>query len=91
MKKPLVFCILTIVIFTSLTISTAKIETPFDGNDSYGFPLTFFIKLGGKRLPNPKNWTEIFYFNLLIDIIIAFLIAIIIGAIYTKSKKGFSK
>ena len=84
MKKYLALCILTITVFGTLTISTAKIETPFDGNDTYGFPLTFLIRLSGKRFPNPENWTEIFYFKLLVDIAVAFLLAILIRTIYTK-------
>jgi hypothetical protein len=72
MKKYLALGILTIILFGTLTISTAKIETPFDGNNTYGFPLTFLIRLGGKRFPNPENWTEIFYFKLLVDIAVAF-------------------
>lgn len=84
MKKYLALCILTIIVFGTLTISTAKIETPFDGNNTYGFPLTFLIQLGGKRFPNPENWTEIFYFKLLVDITVAFLLAILIRTVYTK-------
>lgn len=87
MKKYFALCILTIIIFGTLTISTAKIETPFDGNDTYGFPLTFFIRLGGKRFPDPENWTEIFYLKLLVDIVVAFLLSIIVRTIYTKLRK----
>lgn len=87
MKKYLVFCILTIIVFGVLTISTAKIETPSDGNDSYGFPLTFLIRLGGKRSPNPIGWTEISYLKLLLDIVVAFLLAIIVWTIYVKLRK----
>ena len=84
MKKYLVICILTIIIFWTLTISTTKIEIPFDGNNTFGFPLTFLIRLGGKRFPNPENATEIFYYKLLVDIAVAFLIAIIVWTVYTK-------
>ena len=87
MKKYLALCILTIIIFGTLTISTAKIETPFDGNDTFGFPLTFLIRLGGKRFPNPENWTEIFYYKLIVDIAVAFLLAIIVWTVHTKSRK----
>lgn len=88
MKKYLTLCISTIIIFTTFTISTAKIATPADGNDTYGFPLTFFTKLGGKRFPKPIHSTEIFYFNLFIDIILALLLAIVIWVIYIKSKRA---
>ena len=53
MKKYLALCILTIIIFRALTISTAKIDTAFYGDDSYGFPLTYFIRFGGMCSPCP--------------------------------------
>lgn len=84
MKKYLALCILTIIVFGILIISTAKIETPFDGNDTFGFPLTFLIRLGGKHFSNSENLTEIFYFKLLVDIAFAFLLAIIVLKVYTK-------
>lgn len=72
-----------------LTILTAKIETLFDGDDTYGFPLTFFNSLGGKRFPNQTNWSKVFYFNLLIDFIVALIIAIAIRALYVILKKNW--
>ena len=89
MKKYFALSILTIIIFGTLTISTAKIETPFDGDDTFGFPLTFLIRLGGKRFPIPENWTEIFYSKLFFDIAVAFLLAIIVWTVYTKLRKNY--
>jgi hypothetical protein len=86
-KKYIALCILTIIIFAALNISTATFETATDGNDTYGFPLTFLTRLGGKRFPNPAYGTEISYLNLLIDLAVAFLLAIIARAIYTKLRK----
>lgn len=51
MKKLLIISVLTIVVFGAVTIYTAKIETPFDGNDTYGFPLTYFIRFSGECAP----------------------------------------
>jgi len=48
-----------------------KIETPFDGNDTYGFPLTFYIKWSGMCFKCPEKPTETYYEYLLIDIAIA--------------------
>ena len=88
MKKYLVICILTIIIFGTLTILTAKIETSFDGDNTFGFPLTFLIRLGGKHFPIPESWTEISYYKLFVDIAIAFLFAIIVWTVYTKLRKN---
>lgn len=43
MKKLLIICVLTIILFGILTIATAKIETPSDGNDISEL-LPLFIK-----------------------------------------------
>ncbi len=87
MNKYLAICILTIVTFLTLTISTAKTETAFDGNNSYGFPLTFFTSLGGKRFPTPTSGSELFYVNLLFDVTVAVIIAFLIWTIYTTTRK----
>lgn len=88
MKKYLPLCILTIIVFGTLTISTAKIETPIDGEDTYGFPLTFFIRFSGMCSPCPPNPTEIYYLQLVADVAVAFLLSLIIWTIYTKLRKG---
>jgi hypothetical protein len=86
-KNYLAVCILTIVVFGTLTISTAKIETPIDGIDTYGFPLTFFIRNDGMCLPCLTEPTETYYWKLLVDIAVAFLLSIIIWFFYTKLRK----
>lgn len=91
MKGFLALCILTIIIFATLTISTAKIETPVDGNDTYGFPLTFFIRFSGMCSPCPPNPTETSYWKLFVDIVAAFLIAVVILTVYTRLRKTLQK
>lgn len=87
MKRLLALCILTVIIFATLTISTAKVETPVDGNDTYGFPLTFFIRFSGMCLPCPPNPTETSYLKLLVDIAVAFLFAVICWTAYIRFGK----
>ena len=74
----------------TLTISTVKIETPFDGNDTYGFPLEFYKIYGGKRTYYPPN--EFSIIKLTIDIItaafISFVIMTIIKKIRQRKKSG---
>jgi hypothetical protein len=74
-----------------LTISTAKIETPHDGEDTYGFPLTFFIRFSGMCDPCPPNPTETYYWKLLLDILFAAIIPILGWAIFTKVKNDIKK
>ena len=87
MKYGLIILGLTVVIFLILTFSTAEVETPFDGDDTYGFPLTFFIRFSGMCKPCPPNETETFYLKLLVDILFALLLAILVLAGFKKAKK----
>ena len=87
MKTPIKFISLTILIFILVTLITMKIETPFDGNDTYGFPFTFHIKWSGMCEPCPENPTETYIGYLLIDILIAGLFAFGILSINRKLKK----
>ncbi len=91
MKKYLAPGILTIIVFGVATISSAKIETPIDGDDTYGFPLTFFIRFSGMCTACPPNPTEIFYLKLLLDIFIAFLFALLIWTAYIGLTKKYRK
>lgn len=91
MKKYVAFCILSIVIFLILTVSTAKIDTPSDGNDSFGFPLTFLIRFGGKRLNPLTKFSEIFYLNLLMDVVVTLIIATLIWTVYVILRKNWEQ
>jgi hypothetical protein len=71
MKKIAAIAFWTVLVFIFLTWSTAKIETPIDGHDTYGFPLTFHTQFSGMCDPCPENPTKTNYWNLLLDIAIA--------------------
>jgi len=88
MKKAVIFFGLTIFLFVTITLSTAKIETPSDGNDTYGFPVTCFIRLSGMCEPCPPNpyLTEIYYWKLVVDILFAASLVAIGWTIFTKLK-----
>ena len=82
MKKILVICVSTILLLGGLTMFTAKIETPFDGNDTYGFPLTFYKVYGGKRdIISPNEFSIM---KLVIDVIIALSISVICVTLFIK-------
>lgn len=78
MKKYFIIPALTIIVFIASTLATAKIETPVDGNDTYGFPLTFHEKFSGMCDPCPPNPSETNYWYLGIDITFCFLTALVI-------------
>ena len=87
MKNWIQILILTIIFFIIITLMTMKIETPFDGNDTYGFPFTFHIKWSGMCFECPENPTETYYGYLLIDFIIAGLISFGLWNLYNKRKR----
>ena len=64
-----------------------KIETPFDGNDTYGFPFTFHKTLGGKRFPITENYYETHIGYLVMDFIFSGLLAFGILNLYKKLKR----
>jgi len=90
MKKALLFLGLTTFVFVAITLSTSKIETPFDGDDTYGFPVTYFIRFSGMCDPCPPNPTETYYLKLLVDILFAAGIAAV-GWIFFKKLKTVVK
>ena len=92
MKIILTILLLTAICFISLTVFTAKIETPFDGNDTYGYPLTFHTEYGGKRDPRPVNSGATNYWNLVVDIGFSLIGGLIVSAgIYAMKKKFVTK
>lgn len=88
MKNILLICLLTVIIFTVLTFSTASLQRQVDGNDSYGFPAAFYILYSEMVYPAPaEDMTRFVFLNLVLDVAVAFLIALSIYGIYQKMKK----
>jgi hypothetical protein len=81
MKKTISIGLLSILVFIILSLTTAKWETIVDGNDTVGFPMTFYIKFSNMCFDCPTKPTEFNYINLTIDLIFAGLLglAIFIG------------
>ncbi|MFD2942157.1 hypothetical protein [Flavobacterium notoginsengisoli] len=92
MKKFIVIILLTIIIFTILTFSTASLEMKVDGNDMYGFPASFYVLYGGMVAPTPTSeMTNFVFLNLVLDIAVAFILAVIVLMFYQKVTKKFVK
>lgn len=90
MKNILLISLFTVIIFIVLTFSTASLMRQVDGNDMYGFPVAFYILYSGMVYPTPTTeMTNFIFFNLILDIAVAFVIAIIIIAVFQKIKKKF--
>ncbi|MCB0476448.1 MAG: hypothetical protein KDC69_12280, partial [Flavobacteriaceae bacterium] len=65
-----------------------KIQTPFDGNDTYGFPFTFHVKWSGMCYDCPENPTETYFGYLLADLIFPGIIAVGIHSLIKKLKRA---
>jgi hypothetical protein len=58
-----------VMLFLTLTCATARFESGWDGNDTAGWPLTFYEFLGGKR-PGPYYGRGLIVGNLIIDVLV---------------------
>ena len=85
MKKILLMLSFTVLLFVALTAITAVIETPFDGNDNFGFPFRFYQIYGGKRSFYPPN--EFSVFLLLIDVMFVYLAVWLSNVVLAKFKR----
>lgn len=74
----------TVLLFVILTVVTASIETPFDGNDNFGFPVRFYKIYGGKRSFYPPN--EFSAVMLLIDVVFVYLAVWLSNVVLLKFK-----
>lgn len=84
MKKIIPILGWTALVFFGLTILTASIEAPSDGNNSFGFPFTFYRVYGGKRTYyHPDDFSAL---TLLLDVFAAGLIFWIVKRIFTSIK-----
>jgi len=85
MKRTLLILSFPVLLFVVLTAVTASIETPFDGNDNFGFPFLFYTIYGGKRSLYPPN--EFSAFMLLIDVALVYLAVWLSNVVWVKSIK----
>jgi len=86
MKRAITIFGLTAVIFISLTLSTASIRTPLDGEDTYGFSLAFFVRSSCMYAPCPPSLTETYYWKLIVDILFAAMLSFISLILFLKLK-----
>ena len=79
MKKVIRILIYTVLIFAAVVLPTAKLERAFDGNDNYGYPLTFFTEYSGMVADPGANPTSSFKFlNLIIDLVPVTILAVLV-------------
>lgn len=84
MKRILCIAALTFLLFVVLTWVTSSIETPFDGNDEFGFPFRFYKIYGGKRSFYPPN--EFSVVMVLLDFVFVYLAVWLSNAALIKLK-----
>ncbi|MDB5208294.1 MAG: hypothetical protein JWR72_3369 [Flavisolibacter sp.] len=78
MRKTFKILIATIFVFMVLTLVTMKEEASFDGDNTYGFPLTFHIQYSGMCDPCPESPTSTNFLKMLIDLILALVMGIVL-------------
>ncbi len=85
MKRILLILSFTVLLFVVLTLFTASIEIPFDGNNNFGFPFRFYKIYGGKRSFYPPN--EFSVVMLLIDVVFVYLAVWFSNVVWVKYKR----
>jgi hypothetical protein len=85
MKRILSIIGWTTLLFVVLTLLTLKIESPSDGNDTFGFPFIFYKAFGGKRTYYPPNEFAVLF--LLFDVFTAYVIVFVSRAVFIKLKR----
>jgi hypothetical protein len=91
MRKLLIIPGLTALVFGVITFTTANYDSMSDGNDTLGFPLTYYIYFGGKMDVYPPDLTEIYYWKLVLDILFAAFVAVLGRMIFFRVKNRFIK
>ena len=84
MKRILLILKYTVLLFIVLTLVTAIIGTPSDGDNKFGFPFPFYKIYGGKRssyLPN-----EFSAVMLLLDVVFIYLAVWLANILLIKAK-----
>jgi hypothetical protein len=77
---------LFIILFSVISLGTAKFESAWCGNNTIGFPFTFYKYLGGDFLIEPVTRTYFTVGNLLLDILFALLLSGLIDFVIFKNK-----
>ncbi|MBO9202475.1 MULTISPECIES: hypothetical protein [Niastella] len=84
-KSLLILSIFTIILFGYLTITTAELKGASDGDDNYGFPLTFFNRVNGcDPCPPDSDLTTFYFWPLIADLLFAATISLLAWAVLSK-------
>ncbi|MFN3404773.1 MAG: hypothetical protein ACK40G_11795 [Cytophagaceae bacterium] len=79
----------TILVFITLTIIFAKIEIPYDGNNTVGFPLIFYIQYSGMCDPCPPEMEYFYLWNFTLDFIFTGFISFVAYYLMLKIRSYF--
>lgn len=85
--KPVRFLCILIILFLVSSIATCSYNSPSDGNDTIGFPFTFYEYLGGKRDPEPQNRTVFNFSALLSDVLLLIVLSASLEYLASKRKR----
>ena len=83
--------ILMVLLFAVVVILTAKIETPVDGNDVYGFPSTFLTIYGDRLAENGFKTSSFNFLHLIIDLFLVTIAALVIERVIAAIIKKFKE
>ena len=86
MKTKTVIAICTIGCIVTFLI-TGVFSSFSDGNNTIGFPFTFYQYLGGKRFPEPESRHHFNALLLVADLLIVSVVSVSVGFIFKKMRR----
>ena len=86
MKTKTVIAICTIGCIVTFLI-TGVFSSFSDGNNTIGFPFTFYQYLGGKRFPEPESRHLFNAFLLVADLLIVSVVSVSVGFVFQKVRR----
>ena len=86
MKIKTIVAICTIVCIVTFLI-TGVFSSFSDGNNSLGFPFTFYQYIGGKRFPEPESRHRFNALLLVADLLIVSVVSVSVGFVFQKARR----
>lgn len=86
MKTKAIIAICTIACIVTFLI-TGVFSSFSDGNNTLGFPFTFYQYLGGKRFPEPESRHHFNASLLVVDLLIVSVVSVSVGFIFKKMRR----
>ncbi len=91
MKNSIRILIIFLILFLIITLVTSNFNRSSCGNDTVGFPFTFYTYYGGKMSVEPASREQFNFAFLFFDISIVLIVSILVNSLFLKRRKLFKR